>query len=91
MCPICKEFLEWPAESGPTDFGLINHRPERFSNSRTLNKIEKGGFIFHPSNEDLSPGTPDGKSHWAVVLSENSYWRTAIKYWKSSQSPIQRI
>ena len=59
MCPICKEFLEWPAESGPTDFGLINHRPERFSNSRTLNKIEKGGFIFHPSNEDLSPGTPD--------------------------------
>ena len=35
---------------------------ERFSNTRTLNKIEKGGFYFHPSDEDLSPDTPDGKA-----------------------------
>jgi hypothetical protein len=38
----------------------------------------KGGFFFHPSDEDLSPGTPAGKSHSAVVLSVYSNWRTAI-------------
>ncbi len=25
----------------------------------------KGGFYFHPCDEDLSPGTPESKSHFA--------------------------
>ncbi len=28
----------------------------------------KGGFYFRPSGEDLSPGTPFGKSHANVWL-----------------------
>jgi hypothetical protein len=51
---------------------------ERFSNSRALNDSKESGFFFHPSDEDLSPGTPTGKSHSAVVLSVYSNWRTAI-------------
>jgi hypothetical protein len=51
---------------------------ERFPNSRTFNDIEKGGFYFHPCDEDPSQGTPTGKSHLAVLLSGYSYWRTAI-------------
>jgi hypothetical protein len=51
---------------------------ERFSNSRALNNIEESGFYFHPSDEDLSLGTPVEKSHSAVVLSEYSNWRIAL-------------
>jgi hypothetical protein len=35
---------------------------ERFSNSRTLTNFVQGGFYFHPSDEDLSPGTPEEKA-----------------------------
>jgi hypothetical protein len=52
---------------------------ERFSNSRALNGSKESGFYFHPSDDDLSPGTPAGKSHSAVVLSVYSNWRTAIE------------
>jgi hypothetical protein len=31
---------------------------ERFHNSRTLSSIVQGGIYFHPSDEDLSLGTP---------------------------------
>jgi hypothetical protein len=43
----------------------------------------RGGFGFHPSDEDLSPhpespGTPEGKSHLRAFVSEYSNWRIAI-------------
>jgi hypothetical protein len=36
------------------------------------------GFYFHPTDEDLPPGTPRGKSHSAAVFSGCSNWRTAF-------------
>jgi hypothetical protein len=33
-------------------------RLEQFSNLYALSKTVKGGFYFHPSDEDLSLGTP---------------------------------
>jgi hypothetical protein len=38
----------------------------------------QGGFYFHPSDEDLSLGTPEGKSHLAVVVSGYCNCGTAV-------------
>jgi hypothetical protein len=35
----------------------------RRSENRALDKID-GGSYFHPSDEGLSPGGPEKKSHW---------------------------
>jgi hypothetical protein len=45
---------------------LLNSRIlERFSSSREVLKSVKCGFYFHPSDEDLSPGTPvEEKATW---------------------------
>ena len=35
---------------------------ERFHNERAMSGIVQGGIFFHPSDEDLSPGTPAEKN-----------------------------
>jgi len=51
-------------------------------NKRALTKSLKGGFFFHPSDEDLSLGAPDGKSHLAASLSGYSYSDFAITFYR---------
>jgi len=51
---------------------------EQNQNNRALTKSLKGGFFLHPSDEDLSPGTPAGKSQLAASLSGYSYSDFAI-------------
>jgi hypothetical protein len=53
---------------------------EQNQNQCALTKRLKGGFFFHPSDEDLSPGTPAGKSHLAASLSGYSYSDFAISH-----------
>ncbi len=51
---------------------------ERNQSKRVLTKSLEGGFYFHPTDEDLSVGTPAGKSHLAGLLSGYSYSGSAI-------------
>ena len=45
------------------------HALGRFPNLRGLFDAVEGGIFFHPSDEDLSPGTPAGKCHSTVTVS----------------------
>ena len=51
---------------------------ERFSNTYVLTDSIEGGFYFHPSDEDLSLGTPLRKKPLCGVVSVYCNWRTAI-------------
>ena len=42
-------------------------------------RTAKGGFFFHPSDEDQSLGTPGGKSHLRAVLPVYSNSETATE------------
>ncbi len=56
MCKCARENLPARDESpGARDKSAAL---QRFSNSRGVTGVVKGGFYFHPSDEDLSPGTP---------------------------------
>jgi hypothetical protein len=45
---------------------------ERFSNSRTLANSVQGGFYFHPTDDDQSVGTSDGKRPLECKVSADS-------------------
>ena len=51
---------------------------ERFPNSRGLFDAAEGGIFFHPSDEDLSPGTPAGKCHSTGTVSVYTNSGTAV-------------
>jgi hypothetical protein len=51
---------------------------EQNQNKLALTKSLKGGFYFHPSDNDSSLGTPAGKSHLAASLSGYIYFDFAI-------------
>jgi hypothetical protein len=52
-------------------------RLDQFSNSRKLDDSVQSGFYFHPSDEDLSLGTPVEKSHLRAAVSVCIHWKTA--------------
>jgi hypothetical protein len=59
---------------------------EQNQNKRALTKSLKGGFYFHPSDNDPSLGTPAGKSHLAALLSGYSYSDFAIAFlWRMDE------
>ena len=48
---------------------LQNYLPlDQNQSKRARGECKRGGFFFHPSDENMSPGTPvEGKSHFAAL------------------------
>lgn len=62
--------------------GGVSHWPpllERFSNSCALAGRVKGGFCFHPGDEDLSPGAPVRKKPPECVAPVCTYLENRCK------------
>jgi hypothetical protein len=78
----------WPGSNDR--FLLVDALLERFQNSRARGRPVKGGVYFHPTDEDLSVGTPDRKTPLGIQAPGYSNSGTAIAagcsrgFWRGS-------